>query len=362
MTSIERIGILTGGGDCPGLNAVIRAVAKAAMSGGIEVVGIEDGYLGLIENRLRQLSFNDVSNILTLGGTILGSCNKADPSSYAVRDGDKWVNRDVRDQVVHHCREARLDALVVIGGDGTMTGAHQLIERGLKIVGVPKTIDNDLWATDITFGHDTAVDTATDALDKVHTTASSHHRVLVVEIMGRYAGWLALHSGVASGSDIILIPEIPFTLEKVIEKCQQRSRKGKRFTIIAAGEGAAPKGGSRVVDRTDPTSPDPIRLGGIGRFVADAIEKQSGLEARSMVLGHVQRGGTPSSRDRVLATRFGFHAFELLTAGRFGELVVEQRGAITSVPIAEVAGKVRTVPVDHDTVRAARAVGTSFGD
>ncbi|MHC4561519.1 MAG: 6-phosphofructokinase [Planctomycetota bacterium] len=361
-SKLKRIGMLTGGGDCPGLNAVIRAVAKPAMTAGVEMVGIADGYLGLIENRLQKLEWRDVSNILTQGGTILGSCNKSNPSNYAIREGDKWVHRDVRDQVVKHYRDAGLDAMVVIGGDGTMSGAHKLIERGLNIVGVPKTIDNDLCATEITFGHDTAVATATEALDRVHTTASSHHRVMVVELMGRYAGWLALHAGLASGADIILIPEIPFDIKKVAEHCQQRRRVGKGFTIIAVGEGAKLVGGDRFVDHIVEDSPDPIRLGGAGKFVADKIEELTELDSRAMVLGHVQRGGTPTAHDRILASKFGHHAFELLSEGQFGRMVVQQNGTIQSVEIADVADKVRTVPADCRAVRVARAVGTTFGD
>ena len=362
-SKLRRIGIMTGGGDCPGLNAVIRAVAKAAIGGGLEVVGIEDGYLGLIENRLRVLSFLDVSGILTSGGTILGSCNKANPAEYAVPDGEGgWKIRDVRDQVVEHYSEAALDALVVIGGDGTMSGAADLVERGLAIVGVPKTIDNDIWGTQITFGHDTAVATASDALDKVHTTASSHHRVMVVELMGRYSGWLALHAGVASGADVILIPEIPFDIEKVTAKCVERNRGGKGFTIVAVGEGAAPSGGEQFIERVVENSPDPVRLGGVGKFVASEIERLSGLDCRSIVLGHVQRGGTPTARDRVLATGFGHHAFELLSSGQFGRMVVQNDGCVSSIPIAEVAGKVRKIPADYPLLAAARAVGTSFGD
>ena len=209
---IRRIGMLTGGGDCPGLNAVIRAITRAAIGGGIEVFGIEDGYLGLIQNRMRKLEWDDVSGILTLGGTILGASNRANPSAYLVPEDGKWVAKDVRDDVIRHCREAGLDVLVVIGGDGTMSGAAQLMERGCSIVGVPKTIDNDLWGTDVTFGHDTAVHIGTEALDRVHTTASSHHRVMVVELMGRYSGWIALNAGSAAGADVILIPEIPFNL------------------------------------------------------------------------------------------------------------------------------------------------------
>jgi len=359
---IKRVGILTGGGDCPGLNAVIRAVAKAAMTGGLEVVGIEDGYLGLIQNRMRVLSYQDVSGILTRGGTILGSCNKANPARYSVPNGDGWVIRDVREQVAQHYRDAGLDALVVIGGDGTMSGAAKLIDYGLNVVGVPKTIDNDLWSTEVTFGHDTAVTTAAEALDKVHTTASSHHRVMVVELMGRYAGWLALHAGLAGGADVILIPEIPFQIEQIAETCRRRSRGGKGFTIIAVGEGAKPAGGEMFVDEVIEDSPDPIRLGGVGKFVADSIEKLTGLEARTIVLGHVQRGGTPTPYDRILATKFGHHAYALLIRNEFGRLVVQREGRIDSVPITEVAEKVRTVPLDCDAMRAARAVGTCFGD
>jgi 6-phosphofructokinase 1 len=363
MSDLKRIGVLTGGGDCPGLNAVIRAVSKAAMAGGVEVVGIEDGYLGLIENRMHILTNRDVSGILTLGGTILGSSNKANASAYAVPTADgKFEIRDVRDQVIEHCKAAGIDALVVIGGDGTMSGAQELIERGLNFIGVPKTIDNDLCGTDITFGHDTAVTTAAEALDKVHTTASSHHRVMVVELMGRYAGWLTLHAGVASGSDVILIPEIPFDIDSVCRKCVDRSRHGKRFTIVAVGEGAKPIGGKLFIDHVRKDSPDPIRLGGVGRYVAEEVENRTDIEARSMVLGHVQRGGTPSPFDRVLATKFGFQAWRLLKAGRLNELVVMKDGKLDSVPIAEVAHKVRTIPHDHQLIEAARCIGTSFGD
>jgi phosphofructokinase-like protein len=362
-TKIRRIGVLTAGGDCPGLNAVIRAVVKTgAYRYGIESVGIEDGYLGLIEDRMHVMTPEETSGILTVGGTILGACNKASPSKYSIWQDGRWVVRDVTEEVVANYHKWGLDALVVIGGDGTMAGAGPLVERGLNIIGVPKTIDNDLVGTEVTFGHDTAVATATDALDKIHTTASSHHRVMVVELMGRYAGWLALRAGVASGADVILVPEIPFDLDIVADRCVGRSKVGKRFTIIAAGEGAHPVGGQMIVDHVDESSPDPIRLGGVAKYVADEVEKRSGLESRFIVLGHIQRGGTPTAFDRVLATTLAHHAVEMLMDGQTGQLVVVREGKIDSVPITSIAGKVRTVPADDPLVRAARSVGTCFGD
>jgi 6-phosphofructokinase 1 len=363
MANLRRIGILTAGGDCPGLNAVIRAVVKSGVGKyGLEVVGIEDGYLGLIENRMHVMSLAEVSNILTAGGTVLGSSNKAEPSNFAIQQEGRWVRRDVTEEVLANCRNWNLEALVVIGGDGTMAGAAKLIERGLKIVGVPKTIDNDLVGTDITFGHDTAVATAAEALDKVHTTAASHHRVMVVELMGRYAGWLALRAGLASGADVILIPEIPFRLEAVADICQRRSRIGKRETIIAVGEGAMPEGGKVFIDHVDNNSPDPIRLGGIGKYVAQETERLTGIESRSIVLGHVQRGGTPTAHDRILATTLACHAMELLVAGQFGQMVAVQQGMLKSVPIDQVAGKIHKVSPDDGLVCAARDIGISFGN
>jgi 6-phosphofructokinase 1 len=358
---MKRIGILTAGGDCPGLNAVIRVVAKAAHQGGMEVIGIEDGYLGLVEGRMRPLRPDDVSGILTHGGTILGACNKTNPAAHRVNVNGEVVVKDMRDDIVARCRDMGIEAMVIIGGDGTMCGAALLVERGLKVVGVPKTIDNDLWATDVTFGYDTAMTTAAEALDKVHTTASSHHRIMVVELMGRYAGWLTLGAGVASGADVILIPEIPFRMEAVAEKCVYRSKHGRRFTVIAVGEGAAPLGGKVVIDRVDETSAEPIRLGGIGRFVATEVEKLTGIESRSILLGHVQRGGVPTPHDRLLATSFGHHAYELLSTGWLDRVVVQRNGVIDSVPLEEVAGRTRTVPLDHPQIRAALGIGTSFG-
>lgn len=360
---MKRIGILTAGGDCPGLNAVIRVVAKAAHQGGMEVIGIKDGYLGLCEERMRVLQPDDVSGIITHGGTILGACNKTNPAAHRVRQPDGTiVVQDLRDEIVARCSNAGIEAVVIIGGDGTMAGAALLVERGLRMVGVPKTIDNDLWATEVTFGYDTAVTTATEALDKVHTTASSHHRILVVELMGRYAGWLALGSGVASGADVILIPEVPFRMDAVVRKCVERSGFGKRFTVVAVGEGAAQEGGSPIVDHVDEASAEPIRLGGIGKWVADRVGEATGIETRSIVLGHVQRGGTPTPHDRMLATSFGHHAFELLVRGELDRVVVQQEGRIDSVPLSEVVGRIRTVPLDHPLMRAARGIGTCMGD
>ena len=360
---IKTIGVLTGGGDCPGLNAVIRAVAKTAINQyGLKVIGIQDGYLGLIENRMQELSYEDVSGILTRGGTILGSCNKANPARFPVvtATGKKRF-KDVRDDCVRHVREQGIEALICIGGDGTMAGAALLTEKGLTIIGVPKTIDNDLVGTDITFGFDTAVATAADALDKIHTTASSHHRVMIVEVMGRYAGWIALYAGVASGSDVILIPEMPYRLDKVCAFVKKRNQYGKKFSIITVAEGAKEKGGRMVVQKIDKYSPDPIRLGGVAEKLAHDIERQTGLDSRAVVLGHVQRGGTPTAFDRTLATQFGHFALEELMAGKKNRLVVLQKGVLTTVRLADIAGKIRTVPPDHPLVRAARAVNTHFG-
>lgn len=360
---IRRIGILTGGGDCPGLNAVIRAVAKSAMfRHGLEVLGIEDGFQGLVENRIRPLDWESVSNILTLGGTILGTNNKTDPRRWQVLRNGQVETHDVTKQCLEHIRQHALDALIVIGGDGTMTVASHFVGQGVNCIGVPKTIDNDLEGTDVTFGFATAVSVATDAIDRIHTTAASHHRAMVVEVMGRNAGWLALHSGIASGSDIILLPELPFDIRKICEMVVCRSKKGKRCSILCVSEGARAKDGKQVVARVDPTSPDPIRLGGIGQMVAGQIEATTNIETRVTVLGHVQRGGSPVASDRVLATNFGHAAVELLMSGAVGRLVVMQRGAIADVELTSVAGKQRLVPKDHPLIQAARDLGTCFGE
>lgn len=365
MKTIRKIGVLTGGGDCPGLNAVIRAVTKTAIfEYGFEVVGILDGFLGLIQNRMQPLTIQNTSNILAAGGTILGTCNKANPTRYEVRkdSAGKPVFEDVTDTVVTNIAEAGIDVLVCIGGDGTMACAQAIINRGAHCIGVPKTIDNDLMHTDVTFGFHTAVQTACDALDRIHTTASSHHRVMLVETMGRNAGWLALYAGVASGADIILIPEIPFDIDVVCNFCLDRRGKGKSFTIIAISEGAAPEGGQVVVDRIVHDAADPLRLGGVSNVLAEEISQKTGLETRDTILGHVQRGGSPIAFDRVLATRFGHDAIELIAQNKYNQLVVHQQGRITAVPIETVAGQQRRVEPDNAVIQAARAVGTCFGD
>ncbi len=359
---IRSIAVLTGGGDCPGLNAVIRAVVKTAVNRyGLEVWGVQDGYLGLIENRMDRLDFDDVSNILTVGGTILGTSNVANPFRFAVQSGRQMQYRDVSDDCMRVLAERGIDALICIGGDGTMATAAQFAKKGLTVMGVPKTIDNDLYGTDVTFGFDTAVRTATEAIDKIHTTASSHHRVMIVEVMGRYAGWIALYAGVAGGADVILMPEIPYDPQKVCAYVVERSRRGKRFSIVVAAEGAKAKDGQMVVSKRIAGSPDPIRLGGIGPRLAEEIESCTGLECRAVILGHVQRGGTPTPHDRTLATNFGHTALELLLQGVKNHLVVLKNGRFSSIPLARVAGRIRTVPRGHDLIRAARAVNTSFG-
>ncbi len=362
MSHSKRIGLLTGGGDCAGLNAVIRAVTKPAiLKHGIEVLGFEDGFLGVIENRYRLLSDRDVSGILSRGGTILGTSNRADPFHYPVQIGKVFKEKDVSPEIIHSFSQLKLDALITIGGDGTLKIANQLAKLGLNIVGVPKTIDNDLSETDFTFGFDSAVSIATEAIDRLHTTAESHHRIMIVEVMGRYAGWIALFAGVAGGGDVILIPEIPFKMQKIKEKIEKRCAKGKLFSIVVVAEGAFPKGGERVIARKVKNSPDPIRLGGIANWLSKQLEDLTGLETRFTVLGHLQRGGSPTSFDRLLATRFGYEALNLVLKKDFGKMVALQGDEIKAVPLAKAVGKLKNVPLNHPLILAAQAVGTSFG-
>lgn len=364
-TQIQRIGILTGGGDCPGLNAVIRAVTKTAIyQHGIRVFGIEDGFQGLIEGRISELTSMHVSGILTRGGTILGTNNKANPNRYITgTDGDgEPVFSDVTDRCVENLKRHEIDALIVIGGDGTMSCAAPLIEKGINCIGVPKTIDNDIIGTDITFGFLTAANTATEALDKLHSTAASHHRVMVCELMGRNAGWITLQSGIASGADVILIPEIPFDIDIICRFVDSRMHRGRGFSIIACAEGAKSTDGEQVVARYDPTSHDPVRLGGIGERVAAEVGERTGIETRFAVLGHVQRGGTPVPADRVLASQFGYHAMQILIEGKVGRMVVMNGVDLGDVDLRHAANRQRLVPTDHPMVATARSVRTCFGD
>lgn len=357
--SRRRIGILTAGGDCPGLNAAIRAIAKTAiLNYDMKVIGIKDGFLGLIEKRFTSVSYEDVSGILTLGGTILGASNKANP----FRHPDfKGRFKDVSGIAIENYRAMGLDGLVCIGGDGTLNIAYKLYKKGIKLVGVPKTIDCDLRQTDATIGFDSALITATEAIDKLHTTAQSHHRVMVIEVMGRYAGWLALYSGLAGGGDIVLLPEIPYDIKKVCEVVLKRNEKGKKFSIVVVSEGARQKAGKMVVKRIVRDSTDPVRLGGIGDKIAADIEKITGLETRVTVLGHLQRGGVPSPFDRILATRFGVASCGLVAKGDFGKVVTLKAGDIKIVDLAKAVGDIKRVSLKDPVIEAAMAVGTCFG-
>ena len=360
---MKTLGLLTGGGDCPGLNAVIRAVAKTAITQyGYRVVGFRDGFEGLIHDRTVALDYEAVSGILTAGGTILGTSNKANPFQYWRRGDDgKPYATDETETVVSTYQKHQLDALVCIGGDGTLTIAHGLMKHGLNVVGVPKTIDNDIYGTDQTFGFDTAVGIIAEAVDRIQTTAIAHKRVMVVEVMGRNAGWLALYGGVAGGADIILIPEIPYDLNAVIERVKFRGGFESSFTVIVVAEGARPQGGGVVVDRTVADSPDPIRLGGIGKVLSNQIEDATGHESRVTVLGHIQRGGVTSPADRILCTQLGHEAMRLVAAGQYGLMACIQNGQLSSMPLDAPAGKQRKVPTDHPLIASARAVGTHFG-
>lgn len=360
---------MTGGGDAPGLNAVIRAAVKAALNRGWEIYGIREGFEGLLKPGLvRRLTGKDVTGILRMGGTILGTTNRGNPFDYPVASGKGGMSsgpktEDRSDLAVKNFRKMRLDALIAIGGDGSLAIANRLAKKGIPVVGVPKTIDNDLSETVVTFGFDTAVSTATDALDKLHSTAHSHQRVMVIEVMGRYAGWIALHSGIAGGADVILIPEIPFTIESVCRKIEGRYRSGGPcFAIVVVAEGAVAKGGSFLTKGEKEAGREHVHLGGIADFVAREIQKRTGCESRSLVLGHLQRGGEPTTFDRLLGTRLGVAAIELIERGEFGQMTALRPPNVIAVPIAKAISKMKKVPVDSDVVRSARALGISFGD
>ena len=361
MTEIRRIAVNTGGGDAPGLNAVIRAVVLTAERLGWEVCGILDGYNGLFEeDGVVPLNRKSVRGITHIGGTILVTTNRGNPAEWPVTGPDGSVSHEDRTQrVVDEIHARGIDALIAIGGDGSLRIAQMMAEKGLKVVGVPKTIDNDLAATSLTFGFTTAVETATDAIGKLHSTAESHERVMVVELMGRTAGWISMYSGVAGTADVILIPEIPYDMASICKKIEERYSSGSRFAIVVVAEGASPRGGQALFKET---AEGQKRLGGIGKRVADEIHERTGRETRELVLGHLQRGGGPNAYDRLLALRFGAAAVRLVQAGKFGTMVALDPPQVLAVPLKDAVAKIKTVPLDGDVVQTARALGICLGD
>jgi phosphofructokinase-like protein len=354
MSDIHCIGIATGGGDAPGLNAVIRAATKAAiLKHKWKVIGIPDGFDGLIwPEKSFELTLERVSGILPRGGTILGTTNRGNPFHYKTEENGQEVVRDISDQVIANSKRLGIDAIVTIGGDGSQKIGYELFQKGMKIVGVPKTIDNDLSATELTFGFDTALHTVSEAIDKIHTTAASHHRVMVVEVMGRDCGWIALAGGISGGAHIILIPEIPFTIKSVCDFIAERESRGSRFSIVVVAEGV----------KHPPEFKGNRRGGSVGILIGNAIAAGSNKEVRVSVLGHIQRGGSPSPFDRVLATRFGVAAVDLIAQGEFGKMVALRASSIVGVNMADAIGKLKSVRPDGELVRAARAIGIGFGD
>ena len=364
MSDRLRIAVNTGGGDAPGLNAVISAVTLSAYRRGWEVHGIQTGYAGLFDtSKMVQLTPEKVAGIVAHGGTILGTTNRGDPFHIPVRTSSGAIEyRDESDRVVENFKRLGFDVLVAIGGDGSLTLAHQLSLKGIPVVGVPKTIDNDLALTHATFGFDTAVSTATEAIDKLHSTASAHERVLVVEVMGRHAGWIALHSGASGSADAILIPEIPFDIEKVCRRLAENERHGKRYGIVVVAEGAKPMGGTVVTKPHDDVGREEVLLGGIAEVVARDIARRTGKETRSLVLGHLQRGGSPTTFDRLLALRFGAAAVRFIAEGKRNVMVAFRPPEMLAVPLPDVVSKTKLVPLDSDTILTCRDLGISFGD
>jgi len=372
MNKIKKIAIMTGGGDCPSLNAVIRAVVKTAIvKYGLEVVGIRKGYHGLYHKDFIKLTLESVQEIIGQGGSILKSSNKDNLFKYPVRDenGDivkkdgQIVYEDVSHVGVQNLKDEGIDALFVLGGDGTLTSARDFSRLGVNVIGIPKTIDNDLACTDYTYGFDTAIGVVTDCLDRLRTTAKSHGRIMVAEVMGRGAGWLTLHGGIAGAADAILIPEIPFDINKVAEKIKADFKAGKDFAIVAVAEGAKPKGGEAVVMKVREDSPDPIRLGGIANMVADKLEELCDNEARATILGHIQRGGVTSGHDRILSSRYGYAAVEYAMQGKFGNMVVLKGDEIGCVSLEDVIGQEnKLVDPESEVIQMAKALGICFGD
>ncbi len=380
-SKVKKVAILTNGGDAPGLNAVIRAIVKTGRTYGVECYGFIEGYKGLLQNNYVKLDLQgNASGLLTKGGTIIGTSNSTNVFNYKVVNEDGTVEyKDLSDQCVQNIREDGFDCIFTLGGDGTQKSSRDFSLKGINCIGVPKTIDNDVAHTDMTFGYNTAVSVAAEALDRLHTTAEAHHRIMVLEVMGRYAGWLALESAIAGGADVALIPEIPYDINKVVDKINERRARGKEFTIIVTSEGAMPKDGTITVKKTldDGAGLDNIRLGGVGEKLASQLEELTGMAARNTVLGYVQRGGSPSAFDRVLSTKYGCKAMKLAIEGIFNVLVTYKNGSMEYVSLEDVVGNnkvigaasgntkesnIRKVPMDHDLIKIARDLGMSLGD
>lgn len=377
---VKKVAIITNGGDCPGLNAVIRAIVKTAETNGVECYGYIEGYKGMLNNEYVRLESNGkASGLLHRGGTIIGSSNSTNLFNYKMEENGQTVYKDVSGIAIENVKNAGFDCIFTLGGDGTQKSARDFSIKGLNVIGVPKTIDNDVAHSEITFGYNTAVSVAAEALDRLHTTAESHHRVMVLEVMGRYAGWIALESAIAGGADVALIPEISYDIDKVVEKINARRAKGKKFSIVVVSEGAKPKNGEMVVKKTlnDGKGLDNIRLGGIGEKVAEEIEEKTGMISRCTVLGYVQRGGTPTAYDRVLSSKYGTKAMELALEGKFNVLVTLKNGRLDSVPLEDVVGQnkeigarsggtestnIKTVSMEDDLVKTAKHLGICLGE
>ncbi len=380
MSDLKKIGILINGGDAPGLNAVIRAIIKTARVHGVESVGFIEGFKGLVENRFIQLEGNPLaSGIIQKGGAIIGASLNTNVFNYKVIEDGNVVYKDMSDVCVQNLRDDGIDCLFTLGGDSTQKAARDLSLKGIRVIGVPKTIDNDVAGTDMTFGYNTAVSVATDALDRLHTTAETHNRIMVLEVMGRYAGWIALESAISGGADVALIPEIPYDMDKVVEAINNRKARGKNFSVMVVSEGAYPKGGNIFVKGTREGGEGVInvQLGGAGEFVAREIEARTGMTARNTTLGYLQRGGTPTATDRVLSTKYGAKAMELALEGKFNVLAVLKDGKLDSIPLEEVIGNnkeigaveggteesnMKIIKMDDDLIKTARDVGICLGD
>lgn len=360
----KKIAINTGGGDAPGLNAVIEAVVMSASRRNWEVYGIRNGYAGLLNiNEIVRLTPEMVRGISNMGGTIIGTTNKGNPFEMPIPNATGGIEiRDISDKVVENFNRLGFDCLVAVGGDGSLKIAYDFFKKGVPVVGVPKTIDNDLGGTVITFGFDTAVSIATEAIDRLHSTARSHDRVMVVEVMGRHAGWIALNSGISGGADVILIPEIPFDVDRICKHIMDNELHGRHYAIVVAGEGAAPIGGTELSKGPGEVGRQDVVLGGVGEFVARAIAEKTGKDTRSIVLGHLQRGGSPTTFDRLVSLRFGAAAVRMVEAGQFGVMVALEPPVMKGVPLADVIGKIRRVSLDSDSVQTARELGICLGD